>query len=579
MVREGMQQLDILKNLMGFQNLKQDVRRVRFIDGSEIVCRSVFGIEDIQIYVPEEIVERETVLQQYVYVTISDYVTIWDLGTGEVAEGVCDNEKEEIIFPCHKDELVTWLEGIQDRPTRQVLKDEPENNRDYLSDNGIDIGNENRVVCNPDPFKPPWYDIDCVGLDSCYTFLNVVKDEGENTCRSPNIPCRDCYWYNLLEKDSPKDYPSYTESWHSTYQGFELSCGSHYYECFSPGGEKCFLEVYKPKSQDLTLCPYPFKSFETGRCHGQSSFGDEVVDMICQQASFIYHYAKMDVDENNIYTPYINSSVYTYKTPLENLIFDFIPRKKLEEKSNLSNYKSLQETMRSTALSVSKNFDIINNHIAVNNLDESLAKYITNIYPNLSTEYWPLIEKGICKKTTKNLGDLYESDRYAVSWCEYPSKEKTKNEWYKVKLFFYMGKAFCIEKNGELVVGPYGGYTCVCGEAEETNYDRFSSVHATIELEHPEDYKKEKISVPGKPSWVKRYRRPGDYSKLGIFPGRESGYPEDGDYCYPFDGTYDIYTLGEAVEKLINNHYEDGSDDQLLVYLLSKTTTRKIPCQ
>lgn len=54
MSREGMRQLDILKGLMGFQNLEQDVRRVRFIDGSEIICRSVFGIDDVQIYAPKE---------------------------------------------------------------------------------------------------------------------------------------------------------------------------------------------------------------------------------------------------------------------------------------------------------------------------------------------------------------------------------------------------------------------------------------------------------------------------------------------------------------------------------------------
>ena len=51
--REGICQLNILKGLMGFQELKQDVRRVRYIDGSEIICRSIFGIDDIEIYVPE----------------------------------------------------------------------------------------------------------------------------------------------------------------------------------------------------------------------------------------------------------------------------------------------------------------------------------------------------------------------------------------------------------------------------------------------------------------------------------------------------------------------------------------------
>ena len=54
LAREGIRQLNILKNLMSFGNLKQDVRRVRFINGSEIVCKSVFGTDEVQIYVPEK---------------------------------------------------------------------------------------------------------------------------------------------------------------------------------------------------------------------------------------------------------------------------------------------------------------------------------------------------------------------------------------------------------------------------------------------------------------------------------------------------------------------------------------------
>ena len=54
LAREGIRQLNILKNLMSFGNLKQDVRRVRFTNGSEIICRSIFGIDDVQIYVPEK---------------------------------------------------------------------------------------------------------------------------------------------------------------------------------------------------------------------------------------------------------------------------------------------------------------------------------------------------------------------------------------------------------------------------------------------------------------------------------------------------------------------------------------------
>ena len=43
MIREGVRQFDILLQQMKFAGLKRDVRRVRYLDGSEIVCKSVFG--------------------------------------------------------------------------------------------------------------------------------------------------------------------------------------------------------------------------------------------------------------------------------------------------------------------------------------------------------------------------------------------------------------------------------------------------------------------------------------------------------------------------------------------------------
>jgi len=52
-VREGIRQLNILKDNMGFQRLDQNVRKVRYTDGSEITCRSCFGIDEVNIYVPE----------------------------------------------------------------------------------------------------------------------------------------------------------------------------------------------------------------------------------------------------------------------------------------------------------------------------------------------------------------------------------------------------------------------------------------------------------------------------------------------------------------------------------------------
>lgn len=54
MAREGIRQLDILKDLMGFRSLQQDVRRVEYIDGSRIVCTSQFGINTVTLYAPSE---------------------------------------------------------------------------------------------------------------------------------------------------------------------------------------------------------------------------------------------------------------------------------------------------------------------------------------------------------------------------------------------------------------------------------------------------------------------------------------------------------------------------------------------
>ena len=53
-VREGIRQLNILKDNMSFQSLDQDARKIRYTDGSEITCRSIFGINDVQIYVPRK---------------------------------------------------------------------------------------------------------------------------------------------------------------------------------------------------------------------------------------------------------------------------------------------------------------------------------------------------------------------------------------------------------------------------------------------------------------------------------------------------------------------------------------------
>ena len=59
MIREGVRQFDILLQQMKFAGLEQDVRRVRYLDGSEIVCKSVFGDNTLEIYVPPEVTEKK----------------------------------------------------------------------------------------------------------------------------------------------------------------------------------------------------------------------------------------------------------------------------------------------------------------------------------------------------------------------------------------------------------------------------------------------------------------------------------------------------------------------------------------
>lgn len=50
---EGRHQLSILKNLMSFQDLKQDQRTVRFEDGAIIKCLSCFGQDVVEVFVPQ----------------------------------------------------------------------------------------------------------------------------------------------------------------------------------------------------------------------------------------------------------------------------------------------------------------------------------------------------------------------------------------------------------------------------------------------------------------------------------------------------------------------------------------------
>jgi hypothetical protein len=76
MAREGIRQLGILKGLMSFNNLQQDIRKVEYIDGSRIVCRSCFGEDVVHIYAEkDEWAERELIPRFFAFVTKEDRET------------------------------------------------------------------------------------------------------------------------------------------------------------------------------------------------------------------------------------------------------------------------------------------------------------------------------------------------------------------------------------------------------------------------------------------------------------------------------------------------------------------------
>lgn len=106
---EGRHQLSILKNLMSFQNLKQDQRTVRFNDGTAIRCTSVFGQDKVEVFVPLRIpivAEREIVKIEYCWCTnyftegkiteiLGDYGEVGDYGS-ETYPDYCNADDEAI---------------------------------------------------------------------------------------------------------------------------------------------------------------------------------------------------------------------------------------------------------------------------------------------------------------------------------------------------------------------------------------------------------------------------------------------------------------------------------------------------
>jgi hypothetical protein len=107
--RIALLELQKLKNLMSFQNLEQDIRRVVFPDGTVIQCHSVFGEDNITIYVPlveklEEItleeLEVEGCIDGWAYPVIRTIQVIYSGGSfsGDVVQ--IKRKGEYGLFDC-----------------------------------------------------------------------------------------------------------------------------------------------------------------------------------------------------------------------------------------------------------------------------------------------------------------------------------------------------------------------------------------------------------------------------------------------------------------------------------------------
>lgn len=74
---EGRHQMTILKNEMGFRDLEQSQRTVRFKDGTVIKCLSCFGQNVINVYTPPGIpVEEVPVIEEVLFCWCTDYFAV-----------------------------------------------------------------------------------------------------------------------------------------------------------------------------------------------------------------------------------------------------------------------------------------------------------------------------------------------------------------------------------------------------------------------------------------------------------------------------------------------------------------------
>jgi len=570
----GQSQLRILENQMSFQNLKQGIRRVRFNSRAMVETRVCFGLKEVIIYCLPAIIKGkgkkyERLPKLYVYVTISDYVTIWDLLTGEVAEDICNNEghvnNEDgdplVTFPCHKDELVTWLKGIKDRPTRQVLKDEPEDRKDYLDDNKKDQGCENRIL-KRNPEDPSAGNCSGGGCTDCYYGLTDPVNFADTTTNSGMEPPIICcpppcthppglggiMQYGLVTANNiltpiPEDDPIYEKVKES------FACNnvtSHHYDCYAfwngTLGLWCvtckhfnqtrsyvkYLRVWKTFSKHLYLCRFPSPHYyliaqpeiPIEYCCPDTTVYEEPINFDVDVTYFNCYYYIYRGEAFVLSRTQRHGTALTINTDLGNLLLDYRPARGLIE-----DVKSLAELMSEAALSGNGCFGAsIPDGVCTTLKEFEQVRYFWEDSPYDN----PVHATGDCawcrKEEQESVNDVLpgENTRYGISWCgsiyDYRKSKDVDEEgnpqtpidqtdgWYRVLFRFFMGKFFTSGhetrwNDFELGVCPTpsdcegSGGTCESTEwSNISTAGRISSVQATIELEKPQDYPKDRTS-------------------------------------------------------------------------------------
>jgi hypothetical protein len=605
-------QMRLLEKQLEFQNLKQGVRQVRLNSKTTVEARICFSLKEVLIYCKPRLRIGEGyggAHGLYVYVTISDYVTIWNLSTGEVAADVYDGNGDALTFPCHKDKLKTWLSGVVDRPTRQVLKDNPEDNRDYLVNNHKDMGSENRVLLLTDanPSAGDYYGILSINQTDSNEVQNVYDvvfgHEGYDYCSpgsrlqikeydtpgplsfsgglDPATPCLKTFYYDYL-------YATNTECITNPY---EKPGWGHYKFCLvadTVQDTANSLEYYFSRTKHLFLNPLPDKFYDPeglGREITEYTIEDDSpyvnpVEITTHLLNFSHlraneRWHSNDGGENKIKVVHSDRrkyarnqnpiDLYSFATLLGPLVTEGIPQRILP-RNYITAYSLIHPAASGNNLESGIRLDDCSRNSTKTITDDDFA-FLSPLGDSANWDY-------DCDMKARFYAEDPGRDRLGVSWCGNTTPGEQTEDWYRVLLRYYINPDVrCLDTDSCKSYIDYSE-SDIRALPEEEEGTPISSVQATIELGNPGKYLKQNEVIGNS----FRYKRPDgydespeDFSTIFGYPYREEGEAEDGDKCFPFDGSYDIYTLGEAVEDLINKHYKDGSDDQLLVYLYKKS--------